>query len=584
MEIGPNEGPRVKSRQAWKRYVVFAFLCVGALGGAWFFLSPRSIPSGSMLVLDLTAPTEERSGEGLSQLLAGAEIDVVDLWRCLRSAASDPRVEGLLLRIYPGAVQLGLVDELRGLVTQFRSSGKVTIAQLNAPDTPGYFLATAAEEVLLDRSTTLDTVGVRMNAYFLKDALGAMGVEADLVRVGSFKGAFEELSRSVPSPEFEVSMNALVDSLFESILEPIASARRINVNAVRAAFDRSPLGPDEAQAEKLIDGVISTHEVRRRIEEKAGKPLHWISVAEYRSTLSAGPGARRLALVHVLGTLIEGESRELPWIGFSTGADTVVRSLNAALEDPGIVGILLRIDSPGGVVSAAEKVQLAVESARKLKPVVASCGRVAASGGYYAACSAERILAHPTTLTGSIGIFGGKIVLGDLLARLKVEARTYSRGEHATMNDFTRKYTAEERLALKSMLENSYRKFVSKVALGRKKSFEAIDAVAQGRVWTGRAALAAGLVDRLGGFFEAVDALVEFANLDLGEAIELELFPAQKTIWEALSGLKRPATGVGQSLEVQSFEFLQNLSSFQQAGLLDGISALSWMPFSLETR
>ena len=584
MQSGSNEPPRTKPRRLKKRFVLLLLVSAVVVAGLWAFLSRPSIPDGSVLVLDLAAPLEERSPDGLTRWIAGSEIDIVDLWRSLRAAAKDPRVEGLVLKIHAGSVRSGTVDELRGLVLEFQKSGKRAIAHLNAPDTLGYLLGTAAREVLLDPSTTLDSVGIRMNAYFLKDALGALGVEADLVRVGSFKGAFEELAQSAPTPELEASLSELVGSLYKSILEPIAAERKLDVNALRAIFDRAPLQPDEALALKLVDGLATQEELTKRTEEKAGKALHWIGMEEYRATLAPARKARRIALVHILGTMVEGESRDLPWIGLSSGADTVTKAIRAASLDPGVDGILLRIDSPGGVVSAAEKVQLAVEAARKSKPVVASCGGAAASGGYYAACSAELILAHPTTLTGSIGIFGGKIVIRDLLARLKVEARTYSGGQRATLNDFTRSFTAEERLAIKSLLESSYRRFVDRVAVSRKKSFEAIDNVAQGRVWTGRAALDVGLVDRMGGLVEAVSSVVELARLDRAQAVELELFPPRQTLWDAISKPKRSARGAEQGLGSLALDVICDLRALQEAGLFNGLASMAWLPFLHELK
>jgi protease-4 len=564
-----------------KRYWILAAFLIVLLAGLWLALRRPPVRPGTVLLIDLRVPMEERSQDGLSRLLGGSSEDMIELWSALDRAAKDPRVEGVLLRVKPGRVRPGKVDELRALLLRFRSSGKFVVAHASAPDTLGYFLATAADEILLDPSTTLDAVGIRLTAFFLKDALAKLGVDPELLRVGDFKGAYEELALPGPTPELEESINAIADSTYQSIAQGVAGARKLEESVVRQLFDRCPLPPDEALLEKMVDRLADSDSVLKRLEEKASKDVHLSSIEGYLSSCGEDGRAQRVAVVHVLGTIVEGASRPLPIAGLTTGADTVVKALRDAAGDSDVAGILIRIDSPGGVVSASEKIHHAVESARKRKPVVASMGGAAASGGYYAACAAEKIFAHPTTLTGSIGVFGGKVVVGQLLERLRVEVRTYARGKRASIGDLTRPYSAEERLALKALLEDSYRRFVDRVATGRKKSFEEIQSVAQGRVWTGRMALGAGLVDEMGGLGEALDALRDMARLPAGVPLGLKLYPPPASLWDSLSGSKGDLTWAG-GLDTGGASLVEGLDSLREAGLLGGFARLSFLPFTLK--
>jgi len=436
----------------------------------------------------------------------------------------------------------------------------------------------------------LDTTGIRLNAFFLKDALREFGVEPDLVRVGNFKGMYEELAFPAPSPEFEETMDSLADSLYQTIVEGVADARKLDEPSVRALFDRSPLRSDEAKREKLVDDLVDPASLRKRIEARAGKTIHLSSVEDYwKACRESSSSEKWIAVVHVLGAIVEGDSRELPLTGFSTGAETFARALRKAAEDPGAAGILLRIDSPGGSASASEKMFRAVEAARKLKPVVVSMGDTAASGGYYAACAADKIFVQRMTLTGSIGVFGGKVVLKELLQRHHLELRSYARGKHAGMNDFARPFTTDERLLLKELLEDCYRRFLARVAAGRMKSLEDVNSVAQGRVWTGRGALEKGLVDAVGGLAEAIEALRELSRAPTEAALELRVYPPRATLWDlfgkpaerdlVLSSLRLQASPMG------SPEVWKELRAWlQESSFFNGSSSLALMPIALEVR
>jgi protease-4 len=580
--------PKPGRSRRWKWWVILA---LALAAGLYFFWPQNAVKPGTVLVLDFAQRVEERPPQGVLRWFSAEPLHLLGLWSGLERAAQDSRVAGVLVKVQAGSSAPGSIDELRGLLERFRASGKFVVAYMSAPDTLAYLLASAADEVLIDRSTTLDTVGLRLTAFFLRDALAQIGIEPDLIRVGEYKGAYEELALPGPTAEFEESMNAIVDSIHSTIVGKIAASRRLDEDKIRSLFDRAPMQPEAARADGFVDRVVSAEEVDQVLESRTKGPVHLLPMEEYVALGRSPRGAVKLAVIYIVGPIVEGPQRDVPYVGSSTGAEAAVRALHEASRDPTITGVILRVDSPGGVVSASEKIHEAVAEARKLKPLIASFGASAASGGYYAGCAAEKIIAHPGTFTGSIGVFGGKVVVGGLLERLRVEAKTYARGRRAGLNDLTRRYSAEDRLAVKELLEESYRRFVVSVANGRRRAFDEIQTVARGRVWTGKAALGVGLVDGLGGIGEAVDALRALAKIDAASPVELVERPAPPTLWESISGsAPRDAAAAAARSEVvalvgpEAADAVRYLEALRQLGLTRGTSQLSLLPFALDLR
>jgi len=564
---------------------------VGIVVIVFVVASGRSQP-GTVLVLDLDAALAERATADVQELWTGAPLDLLGLRRALHKAAKDPDVSGLLLRLSKPPLQAGMAEEVWRQLRAFREHEKFVVAHVDSPNLLGYFLATAADEILLDSSGGVDAVGIHLQAFFLKDALADFGLQADFLRVGAYKGAFEQLTRATPTPEFDLAMDAIAGSLFESLLGLIAEARGVEPAEVEAALGRCPVLADEALEAKLVDAVVHGDELSARIDQRVPAGAHYVCLRQYLSQSGAGRrGGSSIAVVHVSGMMVEGPSGRSPLSGTVAGAETVVKALRDASEDSDVVGILLRIDSTGGAVTAAEKMWRAASIAAQHKPVFASFGNAAASGGYYVASAADRVFAQATTLTGSIGIFGGKIVIGGLLDRFHVGHKTYSRGENARIFDSTRPFTAAERLSLQQILEESYRKFVSRVAKGRAKGFEAIDAVAQGRVWTGQAAIGAGLVDVVGGFDDALEALVEASKVS-GE-VTLKLFPERKGVLDLVVEREKPpqvralplgvAPYSGSSPEAHRSAY-ELYAWLRRTRLFDDMARLTMLPFALEVR
>jgi protease-4 len=376
----------------------------------------------------------------------------------------------------------------------------------------------------------LDVSGLAAEVTFFRGTLDKLGVEAQFEGVGKYKNAPNQLTEKGFTEPHREQMNALVESLFSEYAAGIAESRGLADDAVRALIDRGPFRAVEAKQAGLVDELLYRDEVETRVP--GGRRL---AVAPY---VRAGRGSAfdrrpRIAIVYAAGDLMPGDSQESPF-GSTAGADTIIQGLRAARDDHAVRAIILRVDSPGGSGTASDAIWREVQLARKAKPVVASMGDYAASGGFYVAMGADAIVAEPGTITGSIGVFSGKLSFRDFYAKLGISQETVSRGRNAALFSSYEPWSEADRAKVREMNRAFYDTFVSKAAEGRRKTKEQIEAVAQGRVWTGREALDAGLVDELGGLDGAVRVARKRAGIAAGEEVQLVVLPESKGFFETL--------------------------------------------------
>jgi protease-4 len=376
----------------------------------------------------------------------------------------------------------------------------------------------------------LDVSGLAAEVTFYRGTLDKLGVEAQFEGVGKYKNAPNQLTEKGLTAPHREQMEALVGTLFEQYVRGIAEGRGLEPGDVRSLVDRGPFQAAEAKEAGLVDELLYRDEVEDRIPA-AGRldPVRYVKSG--RGFFDARP---KLALVYAAGDIIPGESQSSPFGGELAGSDTIARGLRQAREDDAVRAIVLRVDSPGGSGTASDAVWREVALARRTKPVVVSMGDYAASGGYYIAMGADAIVAQPGTITGSIGVFSGKLSLRGLYGKLGISQQTVQRGKNASLFSDWAPWTAEERAKVRQLNEAFYRAFVAKAAEGRKKKPEEIEAVAQGRVWTGEEALAAGLVDALGGLDGAVRVALERARIPRSQEVQLVVMPQRKGLLETL--------------------------------------------------
>jgi protease IV len=438
-----------------------------------------------------------------------------------RRVAHDPQCQGVLVvrGLTAGWARL---ESLRDEIAALRATGKRVAVYLLDGDVRPYYLACAADTILMPPPAFLNLVGLRLEVTFLKDALALAGVEAEVVAVSPYKSAGERFARSDISPENREQLERILDARFGALVAAIAQGRGLGEAQVRQLIDRAPYAAPTALRHKLLDGVCYEDELAARLKvpgaEKDAIILKW---PEAQRALQLPYRVRRrkyVGLVRVEGAITNGQSRRsplpLPLIGGEqAGSDSVIQALRAAERNKRVAAVVLQIDSPGGDAYASDLIWREVLRLRATKPVVVSMGDVAASGGYYIAAPANAIIAQPGTLTGSIGVISLRPIAAGLYEKLGVNIVELQRGERSGLQAVGRAPSDDERAALREVVFTIYEDFKRRVRDGRRISDEQLEPIAGGRVWTGREALALGLVDGLGGLPQALLKAQQLAQL-----------------------------------------------------------------------
>ena len=481
------------------------------------------------LALDVSGEVPEEPAGGLTALFESRPPSVRSLVDAVDRAARDPAVRGLVLRV--GSIDAGWarVEDLRDALVRFRRSGKPSWAHLESAGNAEYYLATGCSKIAASPTALLDISGLSAEVTFFKGALDKLGVQAQFEGVGKYKNAPNQFTETAFTEPHREQMEALVESLFETYVKGIAEGRGLAPERVRTLVDQGPFDGPRARTAGLVDELLYRDQVESRVPgtERLGAGRY------ARAARGFSFGTRpRIALVYAVGTITGGESQSSPLGGGLVGSDTVTRGLRQAVDDASVRAIVLRIDSPGGSGTASDAVWREIGLARRRKPVIASMGDYAASGGYYIAMNADAIVAQPGTITGSIGVFSGKFSMKGLYEKLGLSEDVVQRGRFARLFSSTDPWDEAERERVRTLNRAFYDTFVTKASEGRKRKKEEIEAVAQGRVWTGQEALAHGLVDRLGGLDAALALARERARL--GPSAEVLVLPQRKGFLEML--------------------------------------------------
>jgi protease-4 len=493
---------------------------------------------GTVAMLDLDDELRERGGT--LALLGFSEPDpYLRLTRWMDDATKDPRLKGVVLKIsgMPG-VSWGKAEELHQAVLRMRAAGKRVLAILYSVDDLEYFVGSAADEVYALPSSLLLVNGLSARVISLGGTMEKLGVTWDVSRVGEYKTAPEQLSRRDMSPAQRETIEAYLDSQTAHDVAAVTKARRITPERFQEAWSTGMLTARKAQELGLVDGVLLPEELDDKLKKLVPGAAYDPTYSPRDERERRWTGRRRIAVVPVLGSIAGGKSRNSPLGGEAiAGAETVALALERAQRDPSVAAIVVRVDSGGGDVLASELMYRAVLEAKKHKPVIASMGDVAASGGYYTAMGADEIWASPTTLTGSIGVFFFKPALRGLLGdKLGVNQETISRGPMADVLDSWRPWTEAERKAVQTWVDSAYDDFITQVSVERKLDKAKVDAVARGRVWAGSAAKERGLVDSLGGLMDAVEAARKRAAVPSGEELDLVVMGEARGLFSSMGG------------------------------------------------
>jgi protease IV len=467
--------------------------------------------------------------------------------RAVDAARTDRQVTGLFLRLGGFGSAWGRHRDLAEAIAALREAGKPVHCYMETNDNVGYaFAARSCDRISITPAGMLDTVGVSAQLFFARRMLDSIGVRADVLQVGRFKGAAEPLVRDSMSPELRESIGALVDDLHADVLDAMITGRRLDAQRAQAILDEGPYDSARALEVGLVDDVAFDDEARTharraaradrvdRVQlEEAREPLDLDSILRALSgeTEEEEANGQRLALVHLEGNIVDAEESG-PGSGRS---GPFVREMRRLAEDDSVRAVVLRIDSPGGSALASDRMWHAVHRCAAKKPVIVSVGDMAASGGYYIAAAGTLIFAHPTSTVGSIGVIGGKVDLSQLMDEIGVSAEIIARGQNAAWSTPTRGFTDRERAVLVRSMRSTYRRFLRRVAEGRDMEIARVEEIAEGRVWSGRRGLELGLVDRLGGLSAAIELARERGELE--DDAPIEEWPRDRSFLQMLAEL-----------------------------------------------
>lgn len=511
----------------------------------------KAMKGKQALVLTLSGNIEER---GEDMVLFGKQPESLKKYvDTLRRARLDDDVQKVVLRIGPNTLGMATAQELREAIAELQKRNKKVTAVLEDDGQASYLVATAADELVMPPSADLMLHGVSADSYFLRNLLSKLGVTVQIIHIGQYKSYGETFTQDDFTTPARQNMNEIVDSIYGQVTGMIADSRHITREQADAAINAGPIPADKAKELKLIDRVAYADEVLDGLKkdwdlvesddykESGSSSSSDISLLSLLSMMNKSDSDDsdskfpKVAVLYAVGAISLGSNG-----GAGIGSDSEIASedfietLDKIKDDDKVKAVILRVNSPGGSAFASDLIWKKIEEVKKKKPVVASMGDVAASGGYYISMGANKIVAQPGTVTGSIGVVGGKPNLKGLYEKLGVSKTSISKGRYASLFSETSDFSAEEASAIQGMMKHTYDDFVNKAAKGRNKTYDNIHEVAQGRVWTGEEAKKVGLVDELGGLDTAVVATKGLIGLKPDDKVRLVAYPKQQTLVDVL--------------------------------------------------
>lgn len=544
------------------------------------------VPDKTILLVSLDGPISDRAPENpfasfnFNEMNANRALGLDEILASLKNAAEDPKVKGIYLDLSTIDAGIATVEEIRNALLDFKKSGKFIVSYSEVYTQKSYYLASVADKIYLNPAGSMEIKGLSGQVVFFKGMLDKLDIEAQVIRHGKFKSAIEPFTLDKMSEANKEQTLTFVSSIWKQMVKGISDTRKISPEEINAIADKYEIqSPEDALRLKFVDKLIYKDELiedlKKRVNVKEDKDLKIMRLAKYADSPMKETGSSlgdKIAVIYASGNIVSGEGNEN-----TIGSEGISRAIRKARLDEKVKAIVLRVNSPGGSALASDVIWREISLARKVKPVVVSMGDLAASGGYYISCAADKVFASPNTLTGSIGVFG--IIPNSqkfFNSKLGITFDGVKTNTYADYIPVTRPLSAEEKGFMTKEIESIYSTFLNHVSAGRKMTVAQVDSIGQGRVWAGVDAKRIGLVDEFGGLQDAIKAAAAMAKLKSYRQMDL---PVQKDpftkIIESLSGdntstLLKKEMGSAYTY----YEYLKNISQIQ------GIQAM--MPFMVE--
>lgn len=534
------------------------------------FSRPPSVKAQSILEINLSGPVQEMvTPDFFSQVLGFLpELSLYDIWINFKKAEADSRIQSVLLNIGYIQCDWGKIEEIRQIILNFRKSGKKVFAYLkdSIDFDKEYYLAAACDEIIIHPLGTLGINGIGGHIPFFKNTLNKIGIEPEIEHIEEYKTAYNQFTETGFTPHHREMMESIYKSIFSRYVETLAECRGKSKEEMQRLIDKGLFTAEEALKAGLIDKILFTDQLEDQLKEKAEK-LHKVEHQTYLKIKPTALGLNRgekIALIYGIGPIHSGES------ALNTmGSATLTKWFQKARKDKNIKAVVFRVDSPGGSALASDVIWREVTLTKQEKPVIVSMSDVAGSGGYWVSMAANKIVAHPQTLTGSIGVISGKFNLVELYEKVGITHEKLIFGEKADMFSSFRKLRPEEKSLLREQILWIYEKFLTKVSESRNLSKEEVHKIGRGRVWTGAQAKENGLIDELGGLDKAIKIAKEQAGISDSEEVQLEIFPKKISFWQMLFGNDRTRTNLnlfkGEKEIIKTFSLLWDKKEFAWA-------------------
>jgi protease-4 len=557
-----------------------------------------SIRDNSVLALRIAGSLPDYTPDDpFKRFFGGPEQSLTGLVMQFKKAKVDKRIKAIVLDVDMSGVGWAKAEELRDAIADFRTSGKPVYAYIEFGLNKEYYIATACDKIVVPPPGELFITGLAADVMFFRGSLDKLGIYPDIFQIGKYKSVGDMFTQKKMTDAHREYVNSLLDDLFDRYIAGIAQARHKSPEDVRKLIDDAPYNAAKAKEAGLIDEAVYHDELEREVKTSLGykdsDQFAPVKASDYRDVSPESLGlnkGEKVAVIYATGDIGSGRSENSPSGGQSIGSDTLAKALTDAAADKSIKAIVMRVDSPGGSGLASDIIWHAVEAANQKKPVVISMGDVAASGGYYISASASKIVAQPSSITGSIGVVAGKPVMKGLYDWLGISNEYVLRGKEAGMFRETEKFSDDERAKFEDWIKTTYyNDFVPKVAKGRHKDPKDVDAVGQGRVWTGAQAKDRGLVDEFGGLDRAIEVAKQLANIPADKGIERVILPYPQTFLQQLlsGGGDSSSTQIEQQRAVLAALPEDARRAFRYMALMDRMKngeSMLLMPFDLRIK